>query len=273
MKCLSKGKKQFRFETNFFSRFFAEGDSLRPLYVVFLTIFSCFYRVKKTIKNFFFPFFFFLLFLFFLPTWTKFKTVLIILSSSNKLLLLFERNLGKQKLLVRRREEKKRERKKKREREKGCKKKRKKKKKRRRLKIESKIQKQKQKNSLTFFLFLSLFSVVLGSGLGNFVSQVEDAITLSYKDVPGMPLPTVQGHAGKFVAGKIGKERVYFMAGRLHRYEGYPPSQITFSVRLFALLGVRTYVATNAAGFLDLFSFFFFFVFFFLFLFSFSFSF
>jgi len=91
-------------------------------------------------------------------------------------------------------------------------------------------------------------AVILGSGLGNFASQIENAIELPFRSVPGMPLPTVHGHEGKFVGGKVGGNSVYCMAGRLHRYEGYAPFQILFSVRLFHLLGVEVYIATNAAG-------------------------
>jgi purine-nucleoside phosphorylase len=91
-------------------------------------------------------------------------------------------------------------------------------------------------------------AVILGSGLGNFASQIEDAVELPFREVPGMPLPTVHGHEGKFVGGRVGGNAVYCMAGRLHRYEGYAPFQILFSVRLFHLLGVEVYIATNAAG-------------------------
>ena len=91
-------------------------------------------------------------------------------------------------------------------------------------------------------------ALVLGSGLGGFVSQIEDAKALSYAEVPGMPLPTVQGHAGKFVGGSVGGKRIYCMAGRQHRYEGYSPYVLAFATRVFYTLGVKVYIATNAAG-------------------------
>ena len=63
--------------------------------------------------------------------------------------------------------------------------------------------------------------IILGSGLGNFASQVEGATTIPYADIPGWPLSTVAGHSGKLVLGTIGGVNVAVMQGRVHAYEGY----------------------------------------------------
>src|SRR5580658_4179690 len=79
--------------------------------------------------------------------------------------------------------------------------------------------------------------IILGSGLGNFATQVENPTTISYADIPGWPLSTVQGHSGKLVLGAIGGVEVAVMQGRVHAYEGYPMSEVVFPTRVLALLG------------------------------------
>ncbi len=91
-------------------------------------------------------------------------------------------------------------------------------------------------------------AVILGTGLGGFETLLTDAKEITYRDVPGFPLSTVQGHAGKFVAGFIGGRRVLVMAGRAHSYEGYSMDEVTLPVRAMSLLGVKTLIVTNAAG-------------------------
>ena len=91
-------------------------------------------------------------------------------------------------------------------------------------------------------------AVVLGSGLGGFASRVASPATISYREIPGFPLPTVQGHAGELIAGRIGARRVLLQSGRFHMYEGHGADLSALPVRVFAELGVRTLVVTNAAG-------------------------
>lgn len=91
-------------------------------------------------------------------------------------------------------------------------------------------------------------AVVLGSGLGGFASRVTSPATISYRAIPGFPLPTVQGHAGELIAGRIGARRVLLQSGRFHMYEGHGADLSALPVRVFAELGVRTLVVTNAAG-------------------------
>ncbi len=90
--------------------------------------------------------------------------------------------------------------------------------------------------------------IILGSGLGNFASQVENATTIPYADIPSWPASTVQGHAGKLVLGTIGGVQVAVMQGRVHAYEGYAMANVVFPTRVLALLGCTGLIVTNAAG-------------------------
>jgi len=91
-------------------------------------------------------------------------------------------------------------------------------------------------------------AVILGSGLGAFAGELSDSISIPYSEIPDWPRSTAIGHAGRMVAGKIDGVDVLALAGRVHLYEGYSTHQVTFGVRVLGLLGVRTLVATNAAG-------------------------
>ena len=91
-------------------------------------------------------------------------------------------------------------------------------------------------------------AVVLGSGLGAFADDFEDAVAIPYEDIPGFVRSTAQGHAGQLVIGGIDGVPVVAMQGRVHYYEGYSLEEITFPVRTFGLLGIKTLVLTNAAG-------------------------
>ena len=90
--------------------------------------------------------------------------------------------------------------------------------------------------------------IILGSGLGGFASQVTEAITMPYSEIPHFPQSTVVGHSGKLVIGTIGGVHVAVMQGRVHAYEGYTMQQVTFPARVLGLLGCRTLIVTNAAG-------------------------
>ena len=91
-------------------------------------------------------------------------------------------------------------------------------------------------------------ALVLGSGLGGFADDFEEAVAIPYEDIPGFVRSTAQGHAGRLVIGKIESVPVLAMQGRVHYYEGYSLEEVTFPVRTFGLLGVKTLVLTNAAG-------------------------
>ena len=91
-------------------------------------------------------------------------------------------------------------------------------------------------------------AVVLGSGLGGFADDFEEAVAIPYEDIPGFVRSTAQGHAGRLVIGKVESVPVLAMQGRVHYYEGYSLEEVTFAVRTFGLLGVKTLILTNAAG-------------------------
>lgn len=91
-------------------------------------------------------------------------------------------------------------------------------------------------------------AVVLGSGLGDFASELANPVVISYNDVPGWPRSTAIGHAGQLVFGRIGSVPSVVLSGRVHLYEGYSPARVTFGIRVLKLLGVETLVLTNAAG-------------------------
>jgi len=91
-------------------------------------------------------------------------------------------------------------------------------------------------------------AVVLGSGLGAFADELTKRIDIPYSEIPGWPVSTAVGHAGKLVIGRLDGLPVAVMAGRAHLYEGNTPAQVTHGVRVLHALGVRAMVFTNAAG-------------------------
>lgn len=99
-------------------------------------------------------------------------------------------------------------------------------------------------------------AVILGSGLSGFADELRDRVEIPYADIPGWPLSTAIGHAGKLIYGTLpggsGETRILALAGRAHLYEGYSPAQVTFGVRTLKLLGVENLVVTNAAGGINL---------------------
>ena len=91
-------------------------------------------------------------------------------------------------------------------------------------------------------------AIVLGSGLGHLAERVAEAVHISYDRIPGFPLPTVKGHAGELVAGTFAGRTVIMQSGRFHMYEGHSADLSALPVRVFAELGVKTLIVTNAAG-------------------------
>ncbi len=90
--------------------------------------------------------------------------------------------------------------------------------------------------------------MVLGSGLGVLADEIEDADVLDYGDIPGFPVSTVEGHAGKMVVGMLQGRPVLALQGRFHFYEGYDMNKVVFPIRVMHLLGIRDLLVTNAAG-------------------------
>lgn len=90
--------------------------------------------------------------------------------------------------------------------------------------------------------------IVLGSGLGDYAQNMDIACEVSYQEIPGFPVSTVQGHDGKFLFGYVKNIPVVLMKGRVHYYEGYSMEDVVLPVRLMGLLGADTLILTNAAG-------------------------
>ena len=91
-------------------------------------------------------------------------------------------------------------------------------------------------------------AVVLGSGLGGFINEMEVETAIDYNDIPEFPYATAPTHRGRMVFGRIGKAKVAVMQGRVHLYEGYTPQQAVLPIRLLSLLGAKTLILSNAAG-------------------------
>lgn len=90
--------------------------------------------------------------------------------------------------------------------------------------------------------------LVLGSGLGDLANQVENPIKIPYENIPNFPVSTVEGHEGQLVYGDLANKKVLVLQGRFHFYEGYDLKEVTYPIRIFKELGIKTVVLTNAAG-------------------------
>ncbi len=98
----------------------------------------------------------------------------------------------------------------------------------------------------------SRIGIILGSGLGAFAETLENREEKPHSDIPGWPVSTVGGHAGKLVTGRLGKTDVIVSAGRAHLYEGYTAQQVAYPIRELAWRGMTSLVITNAAGAVNL---------------------
>jgi purine-nucleoside phosphorylase len=90
--------------------------------------------------------------------------------------------------------------------------------------------------------------IILGTGLGGLVKEIDIEVELDYGSIPHFPLSTVESHHGKLIFGTLAGVKVVVMQGRFHYYEGYTLKQVTFPVRVMHKLGVRTLLISNAAG-------------------------
>ena len=91
-------------------------------------------------------------------------------------------------------------------------------------------------------------AVILGTGLGGLADRMDVEASIPYDAIPGMPLSTVESHAGRLLCGTLAGRRVVAMQGRFHRYEGYSLAEVVFPVRLLRALGAPTLVVSNACG-------------------------
>lgn len=96
--------------------------------------------------------------------------------------------------------------------------------------------------------FTPEIGIVLGSGLGDFARLVDRKAEVSYASLPGFPVSTVAGHAGKLIFGYVRTVPVVVMQGRVHYYEGYSMNEVVAPIRLMGLLGAKKLLLTNAAG-------------------------
>ena len=90
--------------------------------------------------------------------------------------------------------------------------------------------------------------IVLGSGLGSFISEIDIEFEIPYSKIPHFPVSTVEGHSGKLIFGNISGKKVVAMAGRFHYYEGYSTREVVFPIRVLKFLGIKTLLISNAAG-------------------------
>lgn len=92
------------------------------------------------------------------------------------------------------------------------------------------------------------FGIILGTGLGGLVKELEVLFTLDYEEIPNFPVSTVESHHGKLIFGMLGNKIVVAMQGRFHYYEGYSMEQVTFPVRVLKSLGIKALFLSNASG-------------------------
>lgn len=91
-------------------------------------------------------------------------------------------------------------------------------------------------------------ALILGSGLGNYGDSIDVVATLSYADIEGFPVSTVEGHKGRYIFGYVKGVPVVCMQGRVHYYEGYPMTDVVLPTRLMKMMGAKVLFLTNAAG-------------------------
>ncbi|MBQ0042328.1 MAG: purine-nucleoside phosphorylase [Lachnospiraceae bacterium] len=96
--------------------------------------------------------------------------------------------------------------------------------------------------------FVPKVALILGSGLGDYAESMKVVTTLSYNEIEGFPVSTVQGHKGQFVFGYVEDVPVVCMQGRVHYYEGYSTQDVVMPIRLMKLMGAEILFLTNAAG-------------------------
>ncbi|MCB5230296.1 MAG: purine-nucleoside phosphorylase [Candidatus Cloacimonas sp.] len=96
--------------------------------------------------------------------------------------------------------------------------------------------------------FKPKIGIILGTGLSSFTDNLNDTITINYKEIPNFPVSTAPSHKGNLILGQYGSQNVIAMQGRFHYYEGYSMDKVTFPIRVMKELGVELIIVTNAAG-------------------------
>jgi len=95
------------------------------------------------------------------------------------------------------------------------------------------------------------FGVILGTGLGGLVNDIDNQFAIDYTDIPYFPVSTVESHSGRLIFGTVADKPVVVMQGRFHYYEGYNMKEVTFPVRVMKMLGIEMLFISNAAGALN----------------------
>ncbi len=90
--------------------------------------------------------------------------------------------------------------------------------------------------------------IILGTGLGGLVDEIDIRHAISYHDIPNFPVSTVEGHSGKLIFGELGGKNVIALQGRFHFYEGYSMNEVVFPVRVMKFLGIEKLIVSNACG-------------------------
>jgi len=90
--------------------------------------------------------------------------------------------------------------------------------------------------------------IILGTGLGGLVNEIEITDYIPYKEIPGFPVSTVDGHAGRLIYARMGNKEIIAMQGRFHFYEGYSMKEVVFPVRVMKFLGISNLIVSNASG-------------------------
>ena len=90
--------------------------------------------------------------------------------------------------------------------------------------------------------------IILGTGLGGLISEIQNKYTIDYKDIPSFPVSTVEGHSGCMIFGTLSGKNVMVMQGRFHFYEGYNMQEVTLPVRIMHIMGVQKLIVSNASG-------------------------
>lgn len=90
--------------------------------------------------------------------------------------------------------------------------------------------------------------IILGTGLGGLVNEIDVECTIDYSEIPHFPLSTVEFHAGRLIFGTLGGKRIVAMQGRMHYYEGYSLDRVVYPVRVMKFLGAGILIVSNACG-------------------------